>query len=142
MSFQELHIKALEDQVINLTRDCHYLISLLNQSEEIDWDNWPQGQKIKEHLEHSKDFFRVIQLHKEKNDKDREIQKRNENARKAQEYLKQKAEEERWREEERQREIKLGTPWNRKKIDNVLFGHESFYDTGKFFDYLFHPIEF
>lgn len=66
MSFQELHIKALEEQVVNLTRDCHYLMSLLNQTDEIDWDNWPQGRKIKEDLEHSKDFFKAIQCLEEK----------------------------------------------------------------------------
>lgn len=152
MSFQELHIKALEEQIVNLTRDCHYLISLLNSTDEIDWDSWEQGRKIKEDLERSKDFFDAIQrrqntkndyaLQRRQEEAARIQQQRNENARKAQEYLKQKAEEERLREEERQREIKLGTPWNRKKIDNVLFGHESFYDIGKFFDYLFHPIDF
>ena len=59
MSLQELHIKALKDQIANLTSDCHYLISLLNQTDEIDWDNWPQGRKIKHDLERSKEFFKV-----------------------------------------------------------------------------------
>jgi len=60
MSLQELHIRALEDQVVNLTRDCHYLMSLLNSTDEIDWDNWDQGRKIKEDLERSKEFFDTI----------------------------------------------------------------------------------
>lgn len=64
MSLQELHIRALEDQVLNLTRDCYYLLSLLNQAEEIDWNSWPQGQKIKEHLERSKDFFETVEQRK------------------------------------------------------------------------------
>lgn len=57
MSLTDLYIKSLEQQVIDLTQDCHYLLSLLNTEDNIDWDNWPQGKKIKEHLEHSKDFF-------------------------------------------------------------------------------------
>ena len=82
MSLQELHIKALEEQVANLTRDCHYLISLLNQSDEIDWENWPQGKNIKEDLERSKDFFDAMKRHKA------EFQRqRKENIRKAREEL-------------------------------------------------------
>ena len=157
MSLQELHIRALEDQVLNLTRDCHYLMSLLNSTDNIDWDSWEQGRKIKEDLEHSKDFFDAIQrrqntqndyvqqrreneavrIQQQRNENARKAQEYLENARRMQEYLKQKAAEEKQREEERQRELKLGAPWNRKKIDNVLFGHETFYDIGKFFDYLF-----
>jgi len=57
MSLQELHLRALEEQVVNLTRDCHYLMSLLNTEGDIDWDNWEQGRRIKEDLERSKDFF-------------------------------------------------------------------------------------
>lgn len=64
MSLQELHIKALEEQVQDLTRDCYYLLSLLNQAEKIDWNSWPQGQKIKEHLERSKDFFETVEQRK------------------------------------------------------------------------------
>ena len=66
MSFQELHIRALEDQVLNLTRDCHYLMSLLNSTDEIDWDSWEQGRRIKADLEHSKDFFEARQRREEK----------------------------------------------------------------------------
>lgn len=66
MSLQELQIRALKDQIINLTRDCHYLMSLLNTEGNIDWDNWPQGQKIKEDLERSKDFFDHQQYQKKR----------------------------------------------------------------------------
>ena len=66
MSLQELQIRALKDQIINLTRDCHYLMSLLNTESNIDWDNWPQGQKIKEDLERSKDFFDHQQYQKKR----------------------------------------------------------------------------
>ena len=135
MSFQELRIKALEEQVVNLTRDCHYLMSLLNQTDEIDWDNWPQGRKIKEDLEHSKDFFKAIQCREEKQNELRG--KHRENARAMAEYLKQKAAEEKAREENRKRDIKLGMPWNRKKIDNFLFEHKSFDDVQKMIDYIF-----
>ena len=97
MSLQELHIRALEDQVVNLTRDCHYLMSLLNTDGNIDWDSWPQGQKIKEDLERSKDFFDAIQRRQNiQNDyitprhtpEAARIQQRNENARKAHEQSK------------------------------------------------------
>lgn len=135
MSFQELHIKALEEQVVNLTRDCHYLMSLLNQTDEIDWDNWPQGRKIKEDLEHSKDFFKAIQCREEIQNELRESHR--ENARATAEYLKQKVAEERAREENCKRDIKLGMPWNRKKIDNFLFEHKSFDDLQKMIDYIF-----
>ena len=64
MSLQELHIRALEDQVMNLTRDCYYLMSLLNTEDNIDWDSWDQGRKIKEDLERSKDFFETIEQRK------------------------------------------------------------------------------
>lgn len=112
MSLQELHIRALEDQVLNLTRDCHYLMSLLNTEDNIDWDSWEQGRRIKEDLERSKDFFGAMQRRQERfneYEKEREMQQRNENARKAQEYLenarrmqeylKQKEEERRRKEE-------------------------------------------
>ena len=66
MSLQELQIRELKDQIINLTRDCHYLMSLLNTEDNIDWNNWPQGQKIKEDLEHSKDFFDHQQYQKKR----------------------------------------------------------------------------
>ena len=66
MSLQELQIRALKDQIINLTRDCHYLMSLLNTEGNVDWDNWPQGQKIKEDLERSKDFFDHQQYQKKR----------------------------------------------------------------------------
>jgi hypothetical protein len=69
MSLQELHIRALEDQVVNLTRDCHYLMSLLNTDGNIDWDSWPQGQKIKEDLERSKDFFDAMNRRREQSDR-------------------------------------------------------------------------
>lgn len=97
MSLQELHIRALEDQVLNLTRDCHYLMSLLNTEDNIDWDSWEQGRKIKEDLERSKDFFDAIQrrqnaqndyVRQRREEEAARIQReRNENARKAQEYL-------------------------------------------------------
>ena len=104
MSLQELHIRALEDQVLNLTRDCHYLMSLLNSTDDIDWDNWEQGRRIKEDLERSKDFFAAMRRRSEKiygYDKDRETKQRereaaemkrqrDENARQAQEYLKRR----------------------------------------------------
>ncbi len=98
MSFQELHIRALEDQVLNLTRDCYYLMSLLNSTDEIDWDSWEQGRKIKEDLERSKDFFNAIQRRqntqndcvqqRRENEVARIQRERNENARKACELLK------------------------------------------------------
>ena len=102
MSLQELHIRALEDQVLNLTRDCHYLMSLLNSTDNIDWDSWEQGRRIKEDLERSKDFFGAMQRRQERFDeyeKEREMQQRNENARKAQEYLKRQAAERKAKEE-------------------------------------------
>ena len=98
MSFQELHIRALEDQVLNLTRDCYYLMSLLNSTDEIDWDSWEQGRKIKEDLERSKDFFNAIQRRqntqndcvqqRRENEVARIQRERNENACKACEQLK------------------------------------------------------
>lgn len=87
MSLQELHIRALEDQVVNLTRDCHYLMSLLNSTDEIDWDNWDQGRKIKEDLERSKEFFDTI---KRREDRFAEYDK----VRKEAELLKKKEKEE------------------------------------------------
>lgn len=98
MSLQELHIKALEQQVVDLTRDCYYLMSLLNSTDEIDWDSWEQGRKIKEDLERSKDFFDAIQrrqntqsdyVRQRREEEAARIQReRNENARKAREQLK------------------------------------------------------
>ena len=100
MSLQELHVKALEQQVADLTRDCYYLLSLINDFEEIDWDSWQEGQKIRNHLERSKDFFKAMKS-REQYLKEREqerqqqekrlMEQRRENARKAAEYLKAKA---------------------------------------------------
>lgn len=66
MSLQERYTHSLESQIADLTKDCYYLISLLNQTEEIDWENWPQGQKIKEHLNRSKVIFDAIELRKKR----------------------------------------------------------------------------
>ncbi len=84
MSLQELHIKALEDQVANLTRDCHYLLSLLNTTDNIDWENWEQGKQIREDLERSKDFFEAAER-KKKESRRREDLARREREKKARE---------------------------------------------------------
>lgn len=97
MSLQELHVKALEEQVVNLTRDCHYLISLLNQSDEIDWENWSQGKKIKEDLEHSKDFFDAMKHQQDRFDEYDKEQKLEEERR--QNWERRKAEFQRQQEE-------------------------------------------
>lgn len=97
MSLQELHIKALEQQVVNLTRDCHYLMSLLNSTDNIDWDSWEQGRKIKEDLEHSKDFFDAMNRRQEQI-AERENARR-EAARKAAEEIKRVEAEKRAREQ-------------------------------------------
>ncbi len=49
--------KNIKNQVLDLTRDCYYLLSLLNKTDEIDWDNWEEGRKIKSHLKNSDNFF-------------------------------------------------------------------------------------
>lgn len=113
MSFQELHIRALEDQVLNLTRDCYYLMSLLNAEDNIDWDSWEQGRKIKEDLERSKDFFDVAQR-RQKEAKRYEVQKTD------------------FRESARS-----VPPWRRNPIDSRLSSNYCLEDVGKFFDYLF-----
>lgn len=77
-------------------------MSLLNSTDNIDWDGWEQGRRIKEDLERSKDFFGAMQRRQERFDeyeKEREMQQRNENARKAQEYLKRQAAERKAKEE-------------------------------------------
>lgn len=52
--------EALKNQVVALTQDCHYLLSLLNSTDEIDWDNWPAGKKIKEDLEWSQELLEQL----------------------------------------------------------------------------------
>lgn len=49
--------EALRNQVVALTMDCHYLISLLNSNDEIDWENWPEGKKIKDDVERSQELL-------------------------------------------------------------------------------------
>lgn len=49
--------EALRNQVVALTMDCHYLISLLNSNDEIDWENWPEGKKIKDDIEWSQELL-------------------------------------------------------------------------------------
>lgn len=125
MSLQELHTRALEEQVINLTQDCHYLISLLNQVDEIDWDSWPQGQKIKEHLDRSKDFFDAIEQREARFRDYDEVRKkeafehdrvRRESARRAAEYLKEKARQEKSQEKIRDANVRFNTlPWQNKE---------------------------
>lgn len=191
MSLQELHVKALEHQVQDLTRDCYYLLSLLNCSGEIDWKNWPQGQKIKEHLERSKDFFETVEQRRTREQeldrmrkqevkipmrercraariaaeelKRREAKKLEETMPRRdyptndlvnrqhlrprdvywtwpvqrQEELEREARNEQRLAEERERNIKLGSVWNRKKLDNVFFGHASTEDLQKLLDYIF-----
>ena len=125
MSFQELHIRALEDQVMNLTRDCHYLMSLLNTEDNIDWDSWEQGRRIKEDLERSKDFFDAIQRRQERFDeyeKEREMQQRNENARKAQEYLKRQAAERKAKEELERSRVNTFSNVQKQKGMNYTLG--------------------
>ena len=51
------HTQALKNQVVALTRDCYYLISLLNSTENIDWEGWPEGAEILKHLEQSESLL-------------------------------------------------------------------------------------
>lgn len=53
----ERTLAELRNQVAALSKDCYYLISLLNTTENIDWDNWPEGQAIREHLEKSRSLL-------------------------------------------------------------------------------------
>jgi len=125
MSLQELHIRALEDQVLNLTRDCHYLMSLLNSTDNIDWDSWEQGRRIKEDLERSKDFFDAMQRRQERFDeyeKEREMRQRNENARKAQEYLKRQAAERKAKEELERSRVNTFSNVQKQKGMNYTLG--------------------
>ena len=52
--------EALRNQVVALTRDCHYLISLLNSTDEIDWESWSEGKKIKADLEWSQELLEQL----------------------------------------------------------------------------------
>lgn len=142
MSLQELHIRALEDQVLNLTRDCHYLMSLLNTEDNIDWDSWEQGRKIKEDLERSKDFFDAIQrrqnaqndyvrqrreeeaarIQRERNENARKAQEYLENARRMQKYLKQKEEERRRKEEFERSSVNTFSNVQKQKGMNYTLG--------------------
>ena len=47
------YTQALRNQVAALSKDCHYLISLLNTTDNIDWDGWPEGKAIMKDLERS-----------------------------------------------------------------------------------------
>ncbi len=57
MSLEERRIISMEKQIIDLTKDCYYLLSLICRNDGIEVKDWPEGQKIVEDLEHSKLFF-------------------------------------------------------------------------------------
>ena len=53
------YTEALRNQVAALSKDCHYLISLLNTTDNIDWEGWPEGKAIMEDLKRSLALLKV-----------------------------------------------------------------------------------
>ena len=58
MSIQEKRIANLEQQVVELTKDCYYLMSLISTDGGVNTQDWPEGRKIVEDLDRS--FFPAL----------------------------------------------------------------------------------